>query len=224
MQKCIITCRGCRSMPKGALKWMLAPFLIAVFTFITFLILFYQILLFLGIFALALWILTLIFFRDPERDIGRGVVSPADGLIRAVQTKKDRHRVSIFMNIHNVHVNRSPFGGRVIKMRHKPGSHIPAFKKESKRNERMITCISTDLGEMRVIQIAGTVARRIVPYVEEGCTLRKGERIGLICFGSRVDLIIPSSLRLACRKGQKVFAGSTTLAFQGAEAGAKAGD
>jgi phosphatidylserine decarboxylase len=141
--------------------------------------------------------LLIVFFRDPERTIGHGVVAVADGKIREILCLHDAEvgdclRISTFMNIHNVHVNRMPLEGTVQKIIHHNGSHLPAFKKESDSNERVVLLIKTDIGLMKIVQIAGTVARRIVPYVSEGDAVKKGGKIGLIRLGSRVDLYLPT--------------------------------
>ncbi len=155
----------------------------------------------------------LLFFRDPERKIcGAAVCSPADGVVQFVKKNGDGWRIAVFMNIHNVHVNRSPVGGKIIEMRHIPGSHIPAFEKESERNERVIYRIETPHGEIKMVQIAGMVARRIVPYAKEGDGIRKGERIGLIRFGSRVDTYLPKGFIPLVKEGEKVKAGESPLA------------
>jgi phosphatidylserine decarboxylase len=122
-------------------------------------------------------------------------------------------RLAIFMNVTNVHVNRCPLNGRVIKMAYKPGGLVPAYYPESKRNERLITYLKTDIGIIKIYQIAGILARRIIPYIKTGDKLKKGQRIGIIQFGSRVDLILPKNrLKILVSEGDTVRAGSTSLA------------
>jgi phosphatidylserine decarboxylase len=118
------------------------------------------------------------------------------------------------MNIHNVHVNRMPLAGTIEKLTHHPGGHVPAFQKESDVNERIILLIRTDVGVMKIVQIAGTVARRIVPYFSEGSVLKKGEKIGLIRLGSRVDLYLPVNKikPLMIQVHERIKAGETTIA------------
>lgn len=159
------------------------------------------------------------FFRDPDRDIGVGVVAPADGVVTGVEELVGEDvggtslRIVTFMNIHNVHVNRIPLTGTVVSTTHHPGSHIPAFSKDSERNERQVTVFETEIGRMKLVQIAGTVARRIVPYIEKGDVLAKGERVGIILFGSRVDLYLPAGrVRVVVRKGDRMKAGESTVA------------
>lgn len=121
--------------------------------------------------------------------------------------------VKIFMNIHNVHVNRWPYEGRALSLEHIPGGYVPAFDKESERNERVVIRLATAHGTWEIRQIAGAVARRIVTYVREGDRLERGERFGLIRFGSRVDLRfrLPPGQRLVVKEGQRVLAGSSSL-------------
>jgi phosphatidylserine decarboxylase len=155
----------------------------------------------------------LLFFRDPERSIAPGVVCPADGKVMEVDRVGGWITVKIFMNVHNVHVNRWPADGKVLSVKHIPGKFVPAFDKDSDRNERVVISFRTDNGTWEVKQIAGAVARRIVTYVGEGDEFVKGERFGLIRFGSRVDLKfkLPRGHIVAIKKGQKVLAGSTSL-------------
>ncbi len=160
----------------------------------------------------------LVFFRDPERAPGVGVVSPADGKVVRLDQVDDSDlgrcdRLSVFMSPADVHVNRFPFEGTVRSVRHRPGGHIPAFDKDADRNERVETLLDTPLGPLKTIQIAGTVARRIVPYVEAGHAAQKGERMGLIRLGSRCDLLAPvGRLAFTVQVGDRVRAGSSTVA------------
>ena len=153
------------------------------------------------------------FFRDPERALGEGLVSPADGKVTEVREAEDGGAVVvIFMNVHDVHVNRAPCDGTVLRRAYAPGSHMPAWKKDSERNERMTWDLDTPHGPVRVVQIAGLLARRIVPYMDEGARVRKGDRLGMIRLGSRVDVHLPPGLAPAVEVGDKVLAGTTTLA------------
>ncbi|MDY6779469.1 MAG: phosphatidylserine decarboxylase, partial [Halobacteria archaeon] len=161
-----------------------------------------------------------LFFRDPDREPeSDGVLSPADGRVTVLEEEdehaNDRVRLGVFMGPRNVHVNRSPVDGRVAESRHVDGGHLPAFTKSSERNERRITRIDSDGDEHEVVQIAGTVARRVIPYVEEGDGVERGERIGMIAFGSRVDIVLPEEYGfddLLVSKGDKVRAGETVVA------------
>lgn len=173
----------------------------------------YSSILFFGIFILfaLLTLFFMIFFRDPERiPAGKDddAVSPADGKVISI---KDRE-ICIFMNIHNVHVNRAPLAGTVTHIDYKPGGFIPAFSKDSNVNERNHVVIKTDSGILELTQIAGVLTRRIVSYVSEGSIVKRGERIGMIRFGSRVDVVIPPSYEFSVSVGNKVKAGETIIA------------
>ncbi|MFL2940304.1 MAG: archaeosortase A [Candidatus Poseidoniales archaeon] len=162
----------------------------------------------LSIICLLVSFFLLYFYRDPERKIESGIVSPADGLVQRAEIKSGMVRLSIFMNVHNVHVNRSPFDGKVLSIKHKSGGYLPAFHKDSDKNERLMTKIETSIGVMKVIQIAGVLVRRIVSYVKPDTEVTKGERIGLIHFGSRVDLSFESAgIDILVKKGDRVLAG-----------------
>jgi phosphatidylserine decarboxylase len=163
------------------------------------------------------------FFRDPERTGERGdrlVVSPADGkvvLITEVDEPAFIHgralRVSVFLNIFNVHVNRYPVGGTVRYVHYNPGRFInAAAEKASLENEQ--SSVGIDTGERRILvkQIAGLIARRIVTYSREGEHVVQGERMGLIRFGSRMDVFIPTNSKVLVSVGDKVAAGTSLLA------------
>ncbi|OON81737.1 phosphatidylserine decarboxylase [Streptomyces tsukubensis] len=153
------------------------------------------------------------FFRDPEREITVGrVISPADGVVQSIMPWKDgRTRVAIFMSPLNVHVNRAPLAGTVTSVEHIPGGFVPAFNKESENNERVVWHFDTELGDIEMVQIAGAVARRIVPYVPMGTKVEQGERIGLIRFGSRVDIYLPEGVEVDVEVGQPTVAGVTRI-------------
>jgi phosphatidylserine decarboxylase len=153
------------------------------------------------------------FFRDPERRTPpAGVLAAADGVVIAVETEAGgRARVATFMRLVDVHVNRAPMTGLVTACSHRPGSHLPAFRKDSARNERMEWTFETEQGELRVVQIAGLVARRIVAYRRPGERVERGQRIGLIRFGSRVDVTLPPGMAAGVQVGDRVRAGRTRL-------------
>ncbi len=156
----------------------------------------------------------LFFYRDPYREIQKGIVSPADGLVQEATMRGGMVRISIFMNLQNVHVNRSPIKGRIISQKHKPGAYSPAFSKDSDKNERLITKLDTRIGTVKVTQIAGFLVRRIVSYVKPDSKVKKGERIGLIHFGSRVDLEFEESgIELKVKRGDRILAGATIAVF-----------
>jgi phosphatidylserine decarboxylase len=211
------------NIAKGSKFIILTP----VITFILFSILFIffreeiigSIFLLLSLVTFLISIVFIIFFRDPDRDIGEGIVACADGRIREISNLKDDDikdctRISTFMNIYDVHVNRMPLDGTIKKIIHNSGFHLPAFKKESEKNERVTITVETKFGIVKIVQIAGTIARRIVPYIQKGSKLKKGDRIGIIRFGSRVDIYLSSRIfkKILVKKGEIVRAGESTLA------------
>ncbi|GLW08369.1 phosphatidylserine decarboxylase proenzyme [Microtetraspora sp. NBRC 13810] len=153
------------------------------------------------------------FFRDPERVPGPGrVLSPADGVVQSIDPWPDgRTRVAIFMSPLDVHVNRAPLAGTVTSVEHVPGGFRPAFNKDSDQNERVVWHFETALGDIELVQIAGAVARRIVPYLAKGARVARADRIGLIRLGSRVDVYLPEGVAPAVTVGQKTVAGVTGL-------------
>ena len=169
----------------------------------------------------------LMFFRDPERttpEIDRGVFSPADGKIIFVETTRDERfadedvlKISIFMNVFNVHVNRIPISGTVKKVHHVPGSFLAADNEKAHlNNEYCAVKISTaDQRDITMVQIAGLIARRIICRLETEDPVKRGERYGLIRFGSRVDLYLPHQSNAAVKVGDKVVAGESLLAYLG---------
>ncbi len=180
---------------------------------------------------LVLTLFVVYFFRDPERRIppDQGVVvSPADGTVMSVGEVageaagevagaafmgETATRVTIFLSVFNVHVQRAPLGGRVDAYDYRPGRYLPAWREEaSSENEQASLALATAEGPMVVRQIAGLVARRIVTYPREGDSLARGERIGLIRFGSRVDLFLPPDWTVIVGPGDRVRGGETPVA------------
>jgi phosphatidylserine decarboxylase len=165
------------------------------------------------------------FFRDPERVVPDGedvVVSPADGKIILVEKMFDDrfvnehvYKVSIFMSIFDVHVNRLPFSGEVEKIQYKAGSFYAANTDQGGlSNEHCALILSTPKNfHYAVVQVAGLVARRIVCWVEKGDTVARGSRFGIIRFGSRVDIYLPQQMQLEVRSGQRVRAGETIIGY-----------
>ncbi|MBI4734751.1 MAG: phosphatidylserine decarboxylase [candidate division NC10 bacterium] len=163
------------------------------------------------------------FFRDPERAIPQGerlVVAPADGRIVAIKPFPDWKgpfgepltRVSIFLSVLDVHVNRAPLTGMVNAVTHSPGRFVAAWgEAASAENEQTLIHFASPDGDVWVKQIAGLLARRIVCRVKPGQKVAAGDRIGLIRFGSRVDCILPATAELRVRRGQAVRGGSTIL-------------
>ena len=172
----------------------------------------------------ALWVAY--FFRDPERTGPRGdaiVIAPADGKVVLISDVDEpsfmggrARRVSIFMNVFNVHVNRYPVSGTVRYVHDNPGKFLnAAVEKSSLENEQMSVGIETTRGHILVRQIAGLIARRIVTYSKVGEQVQQGQRMGLIRFGSRVDVFMPVSAQLRVKVGDVTLAGSTTIAELG---------
>ena len=176
--------------------------------------------------AIPLWIISLFilqFFRDPAREVPTGeknVLSPADGRIVAILPtqdpwlKHDSLKISVFMNVFNVHSNRSPIDGEVIQRWYSPGAFVnAALDKASVENERNALHLRNDKGQdVTCVQVAGLIARRILCYVDKGAKLTRGQRYGFIRFGSRVDLYLPPDSRVRVFIGEKVKATSSVLA------------
>ena len=178
----------------GNWAWSIAPVLLAAF---------------------FLW-----FFRDPQRTIPTGpglIVSPGDGLVTetaSINTPEGpRQRISIFLSVFDVHVNRSPIGGVLTSVRYQKGQYLNAMNPASAdRNEQNIATVSGEGMEVTFKQIAGLLARRIVFNLKEGDTLARGQRVGLIKFGSRVTVLLPAEAILCVKVGQRVQGGSSVLA------------
>ena len=165
--------------------------------------------------ALALTIFVLFFFRDPERPVAEGagvVVSPGDGKVIVIKDvfeptylKRDVKQISIFLSVFNVHVNRAPIGGTVEVVKYNPGKfHVASVDKASLDNEQTAMVIADGNRQVLVKQIAGLIARRIVCYAKPGDTIKKGERYGLIRFGSRVDIFLPKDAEIRVKLGDRV--------------------
>ena len=199
---------------------------LAVSIITTFIILFFS--KFLGTLFIIITVWVYYFFRDPERySIGddKFLVSPADGLVTNISEKSGPEelrlentsytKISIFMNVFNCHVNRVPISGKVEEIFYKPGKFLNAsLDKASEENERNYYKIKLNNGEeIIIVQIAGLIARRIVCEVEQGQELKQGERIGMIRFGSRVDIYFKNKKILA-KLGQNVVAGESLLASE----------
>ena len=199
---------------------------LAISILITFIILFFS--KFLGILLILITVWVYYFFRDPERysiNDDKYLVSPADGLITDISEKSGPEelrlentsytRVSIFMNVFNCHVNRIPSSGKVEEIFYKPGKFLNAsLDKASEENERNYYKIKLINGEeVIIVQIAGLIARRIVCEVEQGQDLKQGDRIGMIRFGSRVDIYFKNK-KVLVKLGQNVIAGESLLASE----------
>jgi phosphatidylserine decarboxylase len=180
-----------------------------------------------GVILVALALFVFYFFRDPERVIPTepgAVVSPADGRIVVITDEpnngKPGKRVSIFLAIWNVHVNRSPEAGTITDMEYRPGKFLAAMvARASAENEQNVISLSTATGEMMFKQIAGLIARRVVCWKKRGDVVARGERIGLVRFGSRVDLWVPRDAEILVKLGDNVKGGSSILASWPARVG-----
>jgi len=165
-----------------------------------------------GLALVALGVAVALFFRDPSRTPeGPGVLSPADGRVSVIREEGVQVRVGVFMSPLDVHVNRAPLGGEIAAAEHRPGAHRPAFSKDSERNERVD--LAVDRHEVSLI--AGWFARRIHPYVDAGDRVSRGDRIGVVAFGSRADVLLPPEYDrddLLVEVGDRVRAGETVVA------------
>ena len=199
-------------------KFSAISLLISIFLAVTFPLL--------SFFGFLITFFILWFFRDPDRNTPneeRKIISPADGKICLIDTSmppkelnygnEEMLRICIFMNVFNVHVNRSPVKGKIKKIEYKEGSFFNAsLDKASEKNERNSIIITTENGtEIVVVQIAGLIARRILSFVNDGDQLNLGERFGLIRFGSRVDVYLPKSYKSEVKLGDKTIAGETII-------------
>jgi phosphatidylserine decarboxylase len=173
-----------------------------------------------GVILVALALFVFYFFRDPERVVPTepgAIVSPADGRIVVIADEPNNgepgKRVSIFLAIWNVHVNRSPEAGTITGMEYRPGKFLAAMvARASAENEQNVISLSTATGEMMFKQIAGLIARRVVCWKKRGDVVARGERIGLVRFGSRVDLWVPREAEILVKLGDNVKGGSSVLA------------
>lgn len=171
----------------------------------------------------AVTVFVIAFFRNPEREAPADrklVISPADGRVIRIETVDAQElipgtlkKVSIFMNVFNVHVNRIPYDGAVSAIRYRPGKFLSAnLDKASEQNERTAVLVRTwDDREILTVQIAGLIARRIVCWLKEGMAVRAGERFGLIRFGSRLEVFLPDDATVLVQTGDKVRAGQTPI-------------
>jgi phosphatidylserine decarboxylase len=169
------------------------------------------------------------FFRDPEREVDHAeapddlVLAPADGKVMhagpaqdGLGPEGDWQQVSIFLSVFDVHINRSPYAGTVTDVTYRPGRWLAAYKFESAfENERSDITVENEVGGQRRVvhfrQIVGLVARRVVTRVEVGDRLRSGQRIGLMKFGSRMDVFVPTDVELTVREGERTVAGETVI-------------
>jgi phosphatidylserine decarboxylase len=207
-----------KMLAKGSFSWILGVVFFTILTWFGFKYisdskLITSVLFVLFIIGVILTLFFIIFFRDPERTpngYDDDAVSPADGKVISIQNRT----ICIFMNIHNVHVNRAPLSGIVTHIDYKPGGYIPAFNKDSEVNERNHVVMKTTYGTLELTQIAGVLTRRIVSYISEGTVLKRGERIGMIRFGSRVDVTMPEGYVFTVKCKDTLKAGQTIIAIR----------
>jgi phosphatidylserine decarboxylase len=160
------------------------------------------------------------FFRDPDRAIPTApgtVVSPADGHVVAIVDESQDdvmgRRISIFLSIFDVHVQRAPFAGKIVRVVYKPGKFQAAYRATaSSLNEQNVIYMDTPQGRVVFKQIAGAIARRVLCWKQEGETVALGERVGMIRFGSRVDIWLPMDAQIVAKQGQRVYGGESVLA------------
>jgi phosphatidylserine decarboxylase len=173
-----------------------------------------------GVVLVFLALFVFYFFRNPDRKIPMEpgvVVSPADGRVVVVKDEANAgrpgKRISIFLAVWNVHVNRSPAAGTITRLEYKPGKFLAAWaEKASLENEQNVFTLSSEYGEIVFKQIAGWVARRVVSWKKTGDTVGRGELVGLVRFGSRVDVWLPEGAEIAVKVGESVKGGSSVIA------------
>jgi len=168
-----------------------------------------------GSVLILLGLFCLFFFRDPVRHIPHGenlILSPCDGTVMEVTEEDNRKVIRVFLSVFNVHLQRSPVAGTIKSVEYRPGKFLPAMKPEAHSvNEQNVITISTPKGEYIVKQIAGILARRVVSWVKAGDKVEKGQRIGLIKFGSQVDVTFPQGAQVKVSVGDTVTAGETVI-------------
>ena len=163
-----------------------------------------------------LFLFCLNFFRNPKRIVPNGknlIVSPADGKVINIRSldNDEYQSISIFLNVFDVHVNRMPIRGEFSNVHYTKGKFLLAFDHNAcDENERNTITFNTAIGPIKLVQIAGLIARRIICYANKGKTMEIGDRLGFMRFGSRIDLILPKKVRLEVKMGQKVM-GNTTI-------------
>jgi phosphatidylserine decarboxylase len=200
-------------MVKDGYKFAAAPLLIGIIAVLLHWTWFGAVLIFLALFVLF-------FFRDPERTPPADqdtIVSPADGRIMEVVEEsrdgKPGQRISVFLSIFDVHVNRSPVAGRITSIEYRTGKFYAAMRgRASAENEQNSFYVQSERGEVVFKQIAGWIARRIVVWKAAGDSVVRGERVGMIRFGSRMDIWLPEGVEILARPGQHVAGGSSVLA------------
>ena len=192
------------------------PFLVISFVFMLFFSIYVNITFaYLATFFFFLGMVVMLFFRDPDRKIPAGeklILSPADGRVIKIDNLDGRPSISIFLSIFNVHVNRAPVSGKVKSLQFRPGKFYSAFKDRAmKENQKNEIEFETPSGIVKMCQVTGSIARRAIFYNEVGDDLEAGQRVGLIRFGSRVDLLLPPGSDIEIRLKQRVVGGKTVI-------------
>lgn len=169
----------------------------------------------LGSLCLLIAVFCAFFFRDPSRVIAAdpaAVVAPCDGTVMEITTEDGQNVIRVFLSVFNVHIQRAPVDGAVTGVKYIPGKFLPAMKPEACRvNEQNVITISSEKGSFIVKQIAGILARRVVAWSKPGDVVKKGDKIGLIKFGSQVDLYMPPASVIAVKVGDIVVGGETVM-------------
>ena len=161
--------------------------------------------------ALVGSIFIIFFHRDPDRaPKGDGMVSPADGRVLPAEQNK----IAIFMGPWDVHVNRAPLSGIVKAVEHIEGGHTPAFLEAASRNDKNRILLQTPYGDIEIYQISGSLVRDIICYVQPGDRVSRGERIGMVRFGSRVEITVPQGFEICVENGERVHAGESIIAVK----------
>jgi len=158
------------------------------------------------------------FFRDPDREIvadNRAIVSPVDGRVVKVEETAGGCRISIFLSVFNVHVNRAPTSGRITRQHYQPGKFLVAWDERASVENEQVQMTFEGIRTIKISLIAGILARRILPYTKQGDVVAKGDRIALIRFGSRADVFIPPDCRILAAVGDRVQGGLSVLAVTG---------
>jgi len=204
-------------MAKEGFKFLLPTLLISVIVFYLFIRTDQRSALYFSVVIFFIALFFVLFFRDPERKIPSGedlILSPADGRVKKIEKSTDGSfkLISIFMSLFSVHINRVPVDGVVKEISYKRGRFIPAFRdRASEDNEKNVIVIQNEQGNVILTQIAGSLSHRIVCNLNPGQHVNRGERFGLIHFGSLVELVLPTSVELKVREGRRVKGGETIL-------------